>query len=82
MATCKKAVHVACANPNGLWNSTNCPSNPLNRTLLSFTAAQKNQIVDLHNKWRSFVAQGLNPKFKKAAKMGQMVSQNITFYSH
>lgn len=84
MTTCKlkKAVHVACGNPTGAWNSTNCPSNWMNRSIIYMGIEERAQILFLHNKLRNNIALGINPRFKKAARMAEMVSQREIIIIH
>lgn len=77
MTECGTRIHVGCLNPTGAWNVTNCPLNPNERTLVSLSEKERSQFLFMHNKWRNHIALGLHPRFKKAARMAELVTEKI-----
>lgn len=69
---CDGRNHVACDNPNGNWSTANCPCY-LNRSLLYLGIAERSLILFLHNQWRNNIALGIDPNYKIAARMAEMV---------
>lgn len=72
-ALCGKQVHVACNPVAGLQGT--CPAG--NATQVSLQGSLQQQILDLHNRYRSQLASGKLPNYKSASKMLQMVSEPI-----
>lgn len=61
--------HITCSATGDL--SPSCSSNA---HVIDLTVADKQKILDLHNRYRNRIANGEEPRFSSAAKMATMVS--------
>lgn len=75
--------HITCSATGDL-----APSCSSDASVIELTDADKQKILDLHNKYRNKIANGDEPGFKSAAKMATMVGfrikidQNSNFFEN